>query len=525
MAYGLARTVSLRGAIGHLIDVQADVSPGQVGLTVVGRVDGTVSEGRDRVRMAIINSGLEWPATKRITVLFSPADLPKTGTHHDLALACSILAANNYLPEEDLTDVLLIGELALDGGVRPVAGALPMVLAASQRGITRVMLPEPQIEEAALLPDIEVIGVRSLAQVVAMLRGEEVPWAPPVPASTGGTLLAWKGEDRLDDVDMSDLVGMREAKYAAEVAAAGGHHLGLSGPKGCGKTSLAERIPSILPDLDPEVSVELTALQSLAGLLDPARGLTVRPPYAAPHHDCSKPSLVGGGSGRVRPGLLSLSHGGVVLLDEFPLFRTDVIDALRQPLESGEVTVARGDESVTLPARSIVVMASNPCPCGNRGLANGNCRCRSTELRDYERRVRGPLLDRIDITINLSQVMVGDAALAPLETSAEIRQRVMRARERQAERYRGLDWRLNAHASGVMLRKRWPLPYEAQREIDLAIMSNHLSRRGAVRVHRLALSVADLAGVDQPGLAEVQIALRLRRGDPLPDLAVSRSAG
>lgn len=170
-------------------------------------------------------------------------------------------------------------------------------------------------------------------------------------------------------------------------------------------------------------------------------------------------------------------------------------------------------------------MASNPCPCGNRGLANGNCRCRSTELRDYERRVRGPLLDRIDITINLSQVMVGDAALAPLETSADIRQRVTLARERQAERYRGLAWRLNAHASGVMLRKRWPLPFEAQREIDLAIMSNHLSRRGAVRVHRLALTVADLEGVEQPGLAEVQIALRLRRGDPLPELALSRRAG
>ena len=524
MAYGLARTVALRGAIGHLIDVQADVSPGQVGLTVVGRVDAAVSEGRDRVRMAIINSGFEWPATKRITVLLSPADLPKSGTHHDLALACSILAANQYVPAEELDGVLLIGELTLDGGLRPVAGALPMVLAAAQRGLTRVMLPEPQVAEAALLPDVDVIGVRSLAQVVAMLRGEEVPWAPPVPAATAGALLSWKGEDRLDDLDMSDLIGMREAKYAAEVAAAGGHHLGLSGPKGCGKTSLAERIPSILPDLEAEVSVELTALQSLAGLLDPSRGLTARPPYAAPHHDCSKPSLIGGGAGRVRPGLLSLTHGGVVLLDEFPLFRTDVIDALRQPLESGEVTVARGDESVTLPARSIVVLASNPCPCGNRGLASGSCKCRSMELRDYERRVRGPLVDRIDITVHLQQVMPSDAALAPLETSAEIRARVESARARQSERYRGLAWRLNAHASGVMLRKRWPLEYAAQRKIDDAIMANRLSRRGAVRVHRLAWTVADLAGVDQPGVQEVRVALGLRLGGELPEHALARSA-
>lgn len=356
MAYGLARTVALRGAVGHLVDVQADVSPGAVGLTVVGRVDAAVSEGRDRVRMAIINSGFEWPATKRITVLLSPADLPKTGTHHDLALACSILAANRYIPAEELEDVLLVGELTLDGGLRPLAGALPMVLAASRRGIKRVILPEPQVAEAAMLPDVDVIGARSLAQVVAMLRGEEVPWAAPVPAAAGGSLLSWKGEDRLEDLDMSDLIGMREAKYAAEVAAAGGHHLGLIGPKGCGKTSLAERIPSILPDLDPEVSVELTALQSLAGLLDPVRGLAVRPPYAAPHHDATKQALIGGGAGRIRPGVLSLTHGGVVLLDEFPLFRADVIDALRQPLESGEVSIARGEESVTLPSQSIAVV-------------------------------------------------------------------------------------------------------------------------------------------------------------------------
>lgn len=525
MAYGLARTVSLRGAVGHLIDVQADVSAGQVGLTVVGRVDAAVAEGRDRVRMAIINSGLEWPATKRITVLLSPADLPKSGTHHDLALACSILAANGYVPIEELEGVLLIGELTLDGGVRPVAGALPMVLAAARRGISRVMLPETQVEEASLVPDVDVIGVRSLAQVVAMLKGDEVPWAPPVPASASGAVLSWRGEDRLDDLDMADLVGMREAKYAAEVAAAGGHHLGLTGPKGCGKTSLAERIPSILPDLGAEVSVELTALQSLAGSLDPARGLTRRPPYAAPHHDCSKPSLIGGGSGRIRPGLLSLTHGGVVLLDEFPLFRTDVIDALRQPLESGEVTVARGEESVTLPARSIVVVASNPCPCGNRGLATGDCTCRATELRDYERRVRGPLLDRIDITVPLAQVLVGDAALAPVEPSEVIRARVSEARLRQGERYAGQGWRLNAHASGVMLRKRWPLPYEAQRQIDQAMMANHLSRRGAVRVHRLAWTIADLAGIDAPGVDEVHVALMLRLGSPLPERVFTRRTG
>lgn len=528
MPFAIAHSVALQGAVGHLIEVQADVSPGQVGTTVVGRADTSLKEGSDRVRMAIINSRLEWPSTRRITVLLSPADLPKTGTHYDLAVAVAILAAYEQLPAERLAATAFIGELSLDGGLRPVTGVLPMALAAQRRGLRRVIVPESQAGEAMMVPDMDVLGMRSLAQVVAELRQAPLPDAPPVPELTRRSFLAWRGDDRLEELDMADLLGMEDAKYAVEVAAAGGHHVLLSGPKGCGKTSLAERIPGILPDLGTEESVELTALRSLAGVLDPTAGLVQRPPYCAPHHDASKPSLVGGGGGRVQPGQISLAHGGVLFLDEFPLFRTDVIDALREPLENGDITIARGEETVTLPARTMVVLASNPCPCGNYGVLGQShqCRCRDVERRDYDRRIRGPIVDRVDITRKLAPGpgMLADPLSRP-DSSVAVRARVAQARARQAERYAGERWRLNSHASGAILRERWPLPPAAQRLVDDKVLAGMLTHRGAVRVHRLAWTVADLAGVDRPGEAEADTALRLRGGEPVLLRVLERRAG
>ncbi|MDN4172857.1 YifB family Mg chelatase-like AAA ATPase [Nocardioides sp. SOB77] len=527
MAFATAHTVSLQGAVGHLIEVQADVSPGIVATIVVGRPDVSLNEARDRCRMAIANSDLGWPSTKRVTILLSPADLSKSGSHFDLAMAVAVLGASGKVPKAALAGCLFVGELTLAGGLRSVPGVLPMVLAAARRGITEVYVPEPQAAEACMVPGVSVYGMRSLAQVVAQLAGEEVPEAPPVAEQSGSRLLTWRGDDRLEDTDMIDVLGLADARYALEVAAAGGHHLMLTGPKGAGKTTLAERLPGVLPDLDAEESLELTAIHSLAGVLDPAGGMLRRPPFAAPHHDASKASLIGGGTGRVRPGEISRAHHGVLFLDEFPLFRTDVIEALRQPLESGDVTIARGEESATFPARGIVVVACNPCPCGEYSAAarDNRCTCAERARRDYRSRITGPLSDRIDIVREVAPLQAGAAGSGPPESSAAIRERVTAARHRQAERYAGCGWRLNGHVPGPALRDSWPLSGAAQRLLDDKIGKGLLTRRGAVRVHRLAWTVADLSGSPGPGEVELVTALRLRTAEPLMLADLGRRAG
>ncbi|WP_139982002.1 YifB family Mg chelatase-like AAA ATPase [Nocardioides litoris] len=535
MAFAVTRTVSLHGALGHLVDVQADVSAGQAGLAIVGRPDQSLREAGDRCRIAIVNSGRLWPGTTRkVTVLLSPADLVKRGPHFDLAIAVAVLAADGVLEEPaHLERTAFIGELSLDGGLRSVPGVLPMVLAAAARGVRLVFVPEPQVPEASMVPGIDVLGVRSLAQVVAELNDEPTPDAPPVAPISGARLLTWRGEERLEEVDLADLRGMDDAKLAAEVAAAGGHALLLSGPKGAGKTSLAERIPGLLPDLGPEESLELTAVHSLAGVLEPGDGLITRPPFSAPHHDASKASLVGGGSGQVRPGEISRAHAGVLFLDEFPLFRHDIIEALRQPLESGDITVARAEESVTLPARGMLVLACNPCPCGDWTSDPGDsrCRCKATVLRDYRSKLTGPLVDRVDITRHVAALRLdqGDP-FHPAETTAAVRARVTAARARQLDRYAGCSWRLNAHVPGPVLRDRWPLTEAGQRLVDRELYAGRLSSRGAVRVQRVAWTLADLDAVASgrevvPGTAQAALALQLRTGEPLAVRALRRSAG
>jgi magnesium chelatase family protein len=524
MAFATARSLALRGADGHVIDVQVDVSPGLVGTTIIGRVDKGLSEARDRVRMAINNDCGRWPATRRVTILLAPADLPKGGTHYDLAIAVAVMAADKQ--HKDLTPDLLagwafIGELSVSGGLRPVPGVLPMVIAAAAHGISRVFVPEPQAAEAALVPGMTVFGVRSLAQVSAVLRGAEVPDAPPVVGPSASPLATWRGEDRLSDVDLSDLDGLDDVRYAVEVAAAGGHPLMLIGPRGTGKTSIAERIPTILPDLTTEQALEVTALHSVAGLLPEGSGLLRRPPWFAPHHSASAASVLGGGTGRVRPGQVSLAHHGVLFLDEFPHFRSDVIEAMRQPLESGEVTIARGEEAATYPARSLVVLAANPCPCGNfHGQSGSSCECGEVQRHPYRRKLSGPILDRVDVWMEVRPQPRGRSGSwrAAPESSADVRARVVEARERQARRYHDCSWQLNASCPGAALAECWPLEPEAQRLVDAELSAGALSRRGMTRVQRLAWTVADCAGVARPGPREAEIALALRSDDPARSL-------
>ncbi|HSR25622.1 MAG TPA: YifB family Mg chelatase-like AAA ATPase, partial [Candidatus Eisenbacteria bacterium] len=448
MPVATARTISLHGATCHLIDVQVDLSQGVVKTAMVGRPDASISEARDRCRAAVTNSGFDWPATRRVTILLSPADLPKRGPHFDLAIAVATLSASGAIPVPALDGVAFIGELTLDGRLRAVPGVLPMTMAAASRGMRCVVVPEPQAEEAAMVPDMAVLGVRSLSQVVAVLCGREVPPAPPVQPLASGPLLSWRGEQRIDDLDMADVVGMADARFAVEVAAAGAHHLMLSGPKGAGKTTLAERIPGLLPDLTLEESLELSAIYSLAGCLPSGQTMITRPPFRAPHHSASKASMLGGGTGTVRPGEISRAHTGALFLDEFPLFHADIIESLRQPLESGEVTIARGEEWATFPARCMFVIACNPCPCGDYHPSNrdNQCTCPEVKRRDYRRKLSGPITDRIDITRHIEPVRAYEVndPLARPEPSAPIRARVTAARLRQAERYAGTPWRVNA---------------------------------------------------------------------------------
>ncbi len=534
MAFATAHSVSLRGSQGHLIDVQVDVSTGMVGTVLVGRPDASISEARDRVRMAVNNAVPPWPASRRVTVLLAPADLPKTGSHFDLAIAIAVKAASIAaglggdddqgvreppIEPEALAETVFLAELSLSGALRPVPGVLPMVIAAAAAGMARVYVPESQVHEAGLVPGICVHGARSITQVVAHLRGQEIPEAAQVAPLHSSRFVAWRGQDAMESVDMAEVEGLAEARCAVEVAAAGGHHLMLSGPRGAGKTTLAERIPTILPDLDVEQALEVTAIHSLAGVLPEGSGLVTRPPFLAPHHDASKASILGGGSARVRPGAVSKAHHGVLFLDEFALLRADVVDALRQPLESGEVTIARGEETVTFPARTMVVLASNPCPCGNYDASvTSPCECAETARRRYRSKLSGPMADRVDIWRNVSAAhpASGPVPGGAATDSSVMRARVHAARARQRARYQDRGWLLNAAVPGPVLAAEFPLDPAGQEFLDRHLADGTVTRRGVTRIQRVAWSVADLSGVTRPGVVETDIAFRLRMGHALP---------
>jgi magnesium chelatase family protein len=566
----VARThsIALVGVEGHPVEIEADIQNGLPGLLLVGLPDTALREARDRIRAAIVNSREQWPQ-RRITVGLSPASLPKRGSGFDVGIAVAILGAAGSVPAAALDGMAFLGELGLDGQLRPVRGVLPAAAAAAARGFDRVAVPSANEAEAALVPGLRVLSAPTLPALLGWLRGcspaaanqdgplgpESLgrpaepagPGGPGSPGGSGGPVgpggpAEHSGRDgpvRLveggldqgaralsaggpsgpptgNGPDLADVLGQPTARRAAEICAAGGHHLCLLGPPGAGKTMLAERIPTVLPRLDPAAALEVTAIHSVAGVLPDRSPLLTAPPFCAPHHTASKAAIVGGGSGVIRPGAASLAHRGCLFLDEAPEFGREVLDALRQPLESGEVVVARSGVTARFPARFTLLLAANPCPCAKGPGRQAACGCTPAVRRRYLARLSGPLLDRVDVKVEFMPVsrreLLSDATFA--ESSATVAERVEAARCRAAARLRDTPWRLNAEVPGSELRRSYAPAPGALAPLERAMDLGQISARGVHRVIRVAWTLADLAGVPRPSADQTSAALGLWLGVP-----------
>ena len=506
--YSLLHAAGTLGVDAFMIEVETHVENQLYAFNIVGLPDNAVKESRDRITAAIKNSGLSVP-NKRYTVNLAPADVRKEGSAFDLPIALGLLAATDQLPDGALEKTLVLGELALDGGLRPARGVLPVAIEAQKQGMNTIILPRKSADEAALVKGINVLAVDSLEQAVRLLRGSENCTPHQV-----DRIALFEGNGR-PEFDLSDVKGQENVKRALEVAAAGGHNLVMVGPPGSGKTMIAKRLPSILPPMTFNEALETTKIHSVAGILPPDTPLITNRPFRSPHHTISDAALVGGGMGIARPGEISLSHHGVLFLDELPEFARNVLEVLRQPLEDNQITISRTKLSLTFPCNFMMVASMNPCPCGNFGNPNADCSCSPTQIQRYMSKISGPLLDRIDIHVEVGAVKYRELSSERSgEPSSRVRSRVVEAREIQEERFKQETTIFkNADMRSREIRSHCSLDSDGQELLKNAMRRLGLSARAYDKILKVGRTIADMAGKEQVNAEHLSEAIQYRSLD------------